>query len=197
MNDKDVLDDAAFDVDFTRLGYESESTFQDIHLKDRFFGVSCAHALDVSKSTPDGLFFKPAQALVGLENSSVYLQTAKPDGTSTVAPMDLGIKSVGKTGEPTTLDWEVLNQAVERVVVRMHLSGYLKFAVAFAVTGRSAWCVLGKRKFRKNLPATTSEKSLHSLPLPMRQLRKKWNSNRLAVSKKHRLRVFCGACFSG
>jgi len=90
-------------------------------------------------------FFLPPQVLNDHENSSVYLQTGKPDGTSTVAPMDLEIKSDGMTGELAKIDWQVLRQAVERVVARMHLSSYLKFAVAFAVTNRSAWCVLGKR----------------------------------------------------
>jgi hypothetical protein len=161
LKDQDVRDDATFNVDFTRLSEESESTFQKGHLTTNFFGVRCAHALDLSsKFTQDGPFFKPAQQLIGVENSSVYLQTCKPDGTSTVAPMDLEIKSDCKTGDnPTTLDWQVLNQAVERVAVRMHLSGYLKFAVAFAVTGRSAWCVLGKREFLTN----KSEKQIVSL----------------------------------
>jgi hypothetical protein len=64
--------------------------------------------------------------------------------------------------EDITVEEGRVQRTVERVVVRMHLYGYLKFAVAFAVTDRSAWCVLGKREFRKNSP-NEAEKQIVSL----------------------------------
>ena len=51
----------------------------------------------------------------------------------------------GAEETPGAVCWEVLLQAIERVIVRMHLSGYVRVAVAFAVSDKSAWTVIGKR----------------------------------------------------
>jgi hypothetical protein len=61
--------------------------------------------------------------------------------------MDIEMKSDKSSGALATVDWEVLDQAVERILMLLRMNGFLSLAVAFAVTGRPAWCVVGKRSF--------------------------------------------------
>lgn len=135
------------EIDFkgglTRFG---EHEFQKGPLKDTFFDIKWARAYDLSTSNSSisGPFFKPAQS-VG--DASVAHLSAKPDATSLAAPMDLEIKSDQSSGPLANVDWEVLDQAVERVLMRLRMAGFLSYAAAFAVTGRSAWCVVGTREF--------------------------------------------------
>jgi len=133
-------------IDFSQLATLSETTFQQGPLKTDFFSIPWAQARDLSttNTTILGPFFKPPQ-MIG--EASVSHLSGKPDGTSLAAPMDLEIKSDGKSGQLVEGDWLVLDQAVERVVTRLNMAGFLSWALAFAVTGRSAWCVLGERRF--------------------------------------------------
>ena len=133
-------------IEFGKLAEMKETAFQQGPLKENLFDIKWARAHDLSTSnhsTP-GPFFKPAQ-MVG--DASVCHLSAKPDGTSLVAPMDLEIKSDLCSGGLAEVDWRVLDQAVERVLMRLRMAGFLSCAVAFAVTGRSAWCVVGERRF--------------------------------------------------
>ena len=133
-------------LDFRILRQEGETSFQNGHFQKYFFNVEAAKALDLSKSTAvDGPFLKPATTVDG-EGYVVSALTAKPDGTSTVVPMDIEIKSdTSNSDNLASVDYEVLQQAVERVTMRMRNQGYLKMAFAFAVTGRSAWYLMVER----------------------------------------------------
>mmetsp|Transcript_26107 Transcript_26107/g.43559 ORF Transcript_26107/g.43559 Transcript_26107/m.43559 type:complete len:101 (-) Transcript_26107:302-604(-) len=67
-----------------------------------------------------------------------------------VGPIDLEIqtiftKSIVNASHIGTVDYLVIDQAVERVVVRMNLYGFLSKAVALTVSDRSAWCIVGFR----------------------------------------------------
>ena len=132
-------------IEFSKLAELSEKEFQDGPLTKQLFDIQWARALDLSVKAIPGPFYKPAQSVGGAHVSHL---SAKPDGTSLAAPMDLEIKSDTRSGRLAEVDWDVLNQAVERVVMRLRMAGFLSYAVAFAVTGRSAWCVVGERRFQ-------------------------------------------------
>lgn len=112
--------------------------------------VETARALDNAQCSAIGPFYKPAQKLQGV-GEAVYEKTAMIDVTSTAAPMDLEMK--GTLNDPPGLnniahnDWAVLKQATERTRVRLFLAAYLSVTVAFAVTNRQAWCLIGRRYF--------------------------------------------------
>lgn len=133
-------------IEFGKLAELQETAFQQGPLKKDLFDIKWARAHDLSTSNHSipGPFFKPAQT-VG--DASVSHLSAKPDVTSLAAPMDLEIKSDLCSGGLAEVDWRVLDQAVERVLMRLRIAGFLSFAVAFAVTGRSAWCIVGVRRF--------------------------------------------------
>lgn len=133
-------------LDFRKLAEMSETDFYRGPLKEHLFDIKWARAQDLSSSNNaiPRLFFKPAQ-MVG--DASVAHLSAKFDGTSLAAPMDLEIKSDLRSDGLAEVDWQVLNHAMERVLMRLRLAGFLSYAVAFAVTGRSAWCVVGERRF--------------------------------------------------
>jgi hypothetical protein len=74
--------------------------------------------------------------------------------------MDIELKSDATQSERLVkVDWVVLRQAVERITVRMHLIGYLSLTfyvplsltLAFAVSNRSAWCLVAKRGPRNHV----------------------------------------------
>ena len=132
-------------IEFRKLAEMQEQEFQNGLLREQLFDVKWAQARDLSSSNSSmsGPFFKPAQT-VG--EAVVCHLSAKPDATSLAAPMDLEIKSDKGSRRLAAVDWEVLDQAVERVVMRLRMAGFLSYAVAFAVTGRSAWCVVGERR---------------------------------------------------
>ena len=75
------------DLNFLNLRTESVTVFQQVHLRDNFFNVESAKALDLSNATANGPFFKPATKVDG--DYSVSAKAGNPDGTSVVAPMDL------------------------------------------------------------------------------------------------------------
>jgi hypothetical protein len=133
-------------LDFRKLAEMSETDFYRGPLKEHLFDIKWARTQDLSSSSNaiPGPFFKPAQ-MVG--NASVAHLSAKLGGTSLAAPMDLEIKSDLRSDGLAEVDWQVLNHAMERVLMRLRLAGFLSYAVAFAVTGRSAWCVVGERRF--------------------------------------------------
>ena len=144
MSMEEVSDSGLEKLDILNLRTESETSFQQGHLRDNFFNVDCAKALDLSGATTDGPFFKPATIVDGGFNVSP--KSGRPNGTSTVAPMDLEVKSdLVDSNTVAKIDYELLKQAVERVSMRMHNQGFLKLALAFAVTGRSAWFLLVRR----------------------------------------------------
>jgi hypothetical protein len=122
LNSDHLMGDAALNVDFTRLGKESETSFQEGQIQDNFF-MYLLHTLWIFRSLqrrgPISNRRRPSS--ISRTRASI-VQTSKPDGTSTVAPMDLEINSDCRTGPPTTLDWEVLYQAVERAYASIRLS---------------------------------------------------------------------------
>lgn len=153
------------DLEFLNLRNESETTFKNHHLQEFFFGNPDAEALDLSTATMNGPFFKPATAVDDGYNVIVSAKTAKPDGTSKVAPMDLEIKSDFHSKDSDNLakiDYEVLKQAVERVSMRMDNQGFLRVAYAFAVTGRSAWFLNVKRRHPTEKPLLWVYRVQHS-----------------------------------
>jgi hypothetical protein len=93
----------------------------------------------------------------------VSANTARPDGTSTVMPMDIEIKTdQSKTDELATINYEVLMQAVERINMRMYIQGYLKMAFAFAVSSQSAWYLVVERSEPLKKPKMWIDRIAHS-----------------------------------
>lgn len=99
--------------------------------------------------TDDGPFFMEqtrAKCQVSDEYYVTCIKTGKPDGTSLVAPMDIEIKSdVLEHFNLAVVCIDVLIQACKRAVTRHQLYGYLRYSVAFAVSNRTAWCVVAHR----------------------------------------------------
>ena len=148
------------ELNFLNLRTESETAFQQVHLRDNFFNVESAKALDLSNATANGPFFKPATKVDG--DHSVSAKAGNPDGTSVVAPMDLEIKSDSVDSDKLAkIDYEVLKQAVERVSMRMRNQGFLKMAFAFAVTGRSAWFLFVQRAEPLDKPTLWADRVPH------------------------------------
>lgn len=161
----------AITLDLGLLGMNAEPWVQN-HLQEHFFQVTSAKALDLSANC-QGPFFKAPQKIEG-QGEAVYLRTAKPDGVSLVSPMCLEIKSDKKIGLLATIDWEVLAQALDRVLVQMRLFGFLSIAIALAATGRSAWCVFALRKFPSDNHG--EELTLHFFRIVHRDVNVVWAS---------------------
>ena len=136
-------------LDFLRLQNESENIFQAGHFQEEFFQKEVFRALDRSAATVEGPFFmeqQRAKCRVSDEYYVTCIKTGKPDGTSLVAPMDIEIKSdVIDHLTLAVVCIDVLIQACKRAVVRHQLYAYLRYSVAFAVSNRTAWCVVAHR----------------------------------------------------
>lgn len=133
-------------LDFLKLQSESETAFQNGHFQEEFFKKSIFCASDSAGATDGGPFFMEQQTARCRVSDGYFvtcMKTGKPDGTSTVAPMDIVIKSDAVVQSAfAVVCVEVLLQACKRAVVRRQLYAYLKYSIAFAVSNRTAWCVV-------------------------------------------------------
>lgn len=180
------------DVDFSQLQLKTESAFQTDDFQKGFFNLSEAKALDLHSSNQGTPFFLPCQQ--SADSQRVYYRDGKPDGVSTATPMEIEIKTSiknnsdaaqgkvahGEGGKPGAVCWEVLLQAIERVVVRMNLSGYVRNAVAFAVSDKSAWVVIGNRSIPDGLRVDTHPFSVAIERIEYSDVSKIW----MAVTQK-------------
>jgi hypothetical protein len=82
-------------VDFSLLASQGETEFQKGQLTNKLINFPASNALDLSNQSECGPFFKYGQ-LIGVANA--YLQTARPDAISKVAPMDLDINKYNHLG---------------------------------------------------------------------------------------------------
>lgn len=103
--------------------------------------------LDTS-TTSGGNFLEPKQMFYDngpIDN--VFTLTGKPDISSAIGYVYVEIKATGV--DPAVglvgLDFEVLDQAINRVYTIRNTAAHARLVVAFAATGRSAWIIIYNR----------------------------------------------------
>lgn len=112
-------------------------------------------------------------------NPAAFQPSAKPDLTATLLPLFWELKDrqrlapVKNKGEAkpsfNAPEWNVLEQAIERVLVRSQLSAFLSFVCCLATTGMRAWVVYVTRDLPKAAGETPSLE-LHIWQVPIEAL---------------------------
>ena len=124
-----------------------ETGYQNSFLRE-WCKVPSNNAIDTS--TQGSGQFMPAQRSrdqSGDDDAATICQmSGKPDVCSTKCPMTLEIKCAKSDGAClVSTDWAVMKQAAERVAMTLRMSGFLARVTSFAMTDRSAWCVVATR----------------------------------------------------
>jgi hypothetical protein len=161
--------------DFSKLAVMTENTFQksvfSVWAENDL--NSAINTADLAKGAPS--FMLPQEKLqekLKFSAASIVSINAKPDMTAVWSPVVVEVKctpdvtkSKSKKGRKSKMlapkklptarsaaktrlivtDFEVLNQGVTRVAVKMRMHAFLSFTCSFAITERSAWVICGRR----------------------------------------------------
>jgi hypothetical protein len=136
--------------DFKQLESIRKTNFQVLLFRD-WCSRPQNHAVDASNSGKALPSFLSPQSIQNY-GKAIYLLRGKPDASSIVFPATIELKTdVCSSKSIASVDWDVLQQATDRVVNRMRVSAFFRLSLPFAITNRSAWLIVGSRDANNDL----------------------------------------------